>query len=64
MRAAQRLLGIAQARHNEGAGTQLDVLDAQSALTQARGQYVNALRDHSVARARLLRATAADVEKR
>jgi len=63
VRTAQRSLDIAQARHNEGAGTQLDVLDAQSALTQARGQYVNALRDHSVARARLLRATGADVEK-
>ena len=60
VRTAQRSLEIAQARHNEGAGTQLDVLDAQSALTQARGQYVNALRDHSVARARLLRATGAD----
>jgi outer membrane protein TolC len=63
VRTAQRSLEIAKARHNEGAGTQLDVLDAQSALTQARGQYVNALRDHSVARARLLRATGADVAK-
>jgi outer membrane protein len=63
VRTAQRSLEIAKARHNEGAGTQLDVLDAQSALTQARGQYVNALRDHSVARARLLRATGADVAR-
>jgi outer membrane protein len=64
VRTAQRSLEIAQTRHNEGAGTQLDVLDAQSALTQARGQYVNALRDHSVARARLFRATGADLQTR
>jgi outer membrane protein TolC len=64
VRTAQRSLGIAQVRHNEGAGTQLDVLDAQSALTEARGQYVTALRDHSVARAQLLRATGVDVGMR
>jgi outer membrane protein len=61
---AQRSLEIAQVRQNEGAGTQLDVLDAQSTLTQARGQYVNALRDHSVARAQLIRATGADLQAR
>ena len=64
VRTAQRSLEIAQSRHNEGVGTQLDVLDAQSALTQARGQYVNALRDHSVARAQLFRATGADLQAR
>ena len=64
VRTAQRSLDIAQTRHNEGAGTQLGVLDAQSALTQARGQYVTALRDHSVARARLFRATGADLQAR
>ena len=64
VRTAQRSLEISQARRNEGSGTQLDVLDAQRALTQARGQYVNALRDHSVARARLFRATGADLQAR
>ena len=61
---AERSLEIAQSRYNEGAGTQVDVLDAQSALTRARGQYVNALREHSVARARLLRATGANLQWR
>ena len=64
VRTAQRSLEIAQTRYNEGAGTQVDVLDAQSTFTQARGEYVNALRDHSVARARLVRATGADLQKR
>jgi outer membrane protein len=63
VRTAERSLEIAQARYNAGAGTQVDVLDAQSALTQARGQYVNALRDHSVARSRLIRATGSDLQK-
>ena len=40
VRTAQRSLDIANSRYNEGAGTQLDVIDAQSALTQARGEYV------------------------
>jgi outer membrane protein TolC len=62
VRKAQRALELAQIRYNEGAGTQVDVLDAQSALTDAHGQYVDALRDHSVARATLLRATGGDLK--
>ncbi len=61
VRKAQRALELAQIRFNEGAATQIDVLDAQTALTDAHGSYVNALRDHSVARASLLRATGADL---
>jgi outer membrane protein TolC len=64
VRTAQRALEIAQSRYNEGVGTQLDVLDARSTLTQARGEFVNAVRDHSVARASLLRATGADLQRR
>ncbi len=63
VRTAQRALEIAQSRYNEGAGTQLDVLDARSTLTQARGEFVNAVRDHSVARARLIRATGGDFQR-
>jgi hypothetical protein len=59
----ERSLEIAQARYNESACAQVDVLDAQSTLTQARAKYVNALRDHPVARAQLIRATGADLQK-
>jgi outer membrane protein len=64
VRKAERALELAQIRYNEGAGTQVDVLDAQSALTQAHGSYVDALRNHSVARATLMRATGADLKWR
>lgn len=40
----------------------LDVLNAQTALTEARGSYVDALRNYSVARATLIRATGADLQ--
>ena len=62
VKTAHRSLELSSIRYNEGAGTQIDVLDAQSALTQAHGQYVDALRDYSVARARLIRATGADLQ--
>lgn len=64
VRTAERALEIAVRRYNEGAGTQLDVLDARNTLTAARGQYVDAVRDHSVSRARLFRATGADLQRR
>jgi outer membrane protein TolC len=46
-----------------GAGTQIDVLNAQTALTDARGSYVDALFNYSVARATLIRATGADLQR-
>jgi outer membrane protein len=49
-------LRLAQARFNVGAGTQLDVLSAQTALTEARTIYVQALYDYNVAVAGLERA--------
>jgi outer membrane protein TolC len=58
---AVRALELAQARYNEGAGTQIDVLNAQTALTEARGLYVDALRNCSVSRAGLMRATGSDL---
>jgi outer membrane protein len=54
---AVRALELATSRYNVGTGTQIDVLNAQTALTDARGSYVDALRNYSVARATLVRAT-------
>jgi outer membrane protein len=59
---AEEALRLAEARMNAGSGTQLDVLDAQTALTQARTTQAQALHDYSVARARLQRAVGEDME--
>jgi len=53
---AEEALRLANARADAGTGTQLDVLSAQTALTEARSTQVQALRDYAVARARLERA--------
>jgi outer membrane protein len=53
---AEEALRLARARSEAGTGTQLDVLSAQTALTDARTTQVLALHDYSVARARLERA--------
>jgi outer membrane protein TolC len=53
---AEEALRLARARSEAGTGTQLDVLSAQTALTEARSTQIQALRDYSVARARLERA--------
>ncbi|KAF0176847.1 MAG: Outer membrane efflux protein [Limisphaerales bacterium] len=53
---AEEALRLANARTEAGTGTQLDVLNAQTALTEARTTQILALRDYSVARARLERA--------
>lgn len=58
---AVEALRLASARSEAGAGTQLDVLDAQTALTDARTTEVVALRDYLVARARLERAIGQEV---
>jgi outer membrane protein TolC len=59
---AQEALRLAEARMAAGSGTQLDVLDAQTSLTQARTTQVQALHDYAVARARLQRAMGDDME--
>ncbi|HEY3863239.1 MAG TPA: TolC family protein [Verrucomicrobiae bacterium] len=59
---AEEALRLAEARHHAGTGTQLDVLSAQTALTQARTTRVQALHDYAVARARLQRALGEDME--
>jgi len=54
---AEEALKLARIRYNEGAGTQIDVLNSQTSLTQARGSYVSGLQNYSVAYASLVRAT-------
>ncbi len=58
---AEEALRLAVVRSDAGTGTQLDVLNAQTALTEARTTQIQALRDYAVARARLERATGASV---
>ncbi|MBX3734427.1 MAG: TolC family protein [Verrucomicrobiae bacterium] len=53
---AEEAVRLAMARNDAGSGTQLDVLSAQTALTDARTIHALALRDYSVALARLERA--------
>jgi outer membrane protein TolC len=53
---AEESLRLAKARADAGSSTQLDVLDAETSLTQARSTKIQALRDYDVARARLERA--------
>lgn len=58
---ADEALREANARATAGTGTQLDVLDAETALTQARTTQVQALHDYDVARAKLQRAIGEDM---
>ena len=44
--AAQDQLRLAQDRYRLGAGTALEVSDAQNAVQQAEGDYVNAVYDY------------------
>ena len=53
---AEEALRLATSRYDAGSGTQLDVLGAQTSLTEARTTQIQALRDYIVARARLERA--------
>jgi len=47
---------IAQEKYKVGMGTNLDVIDAQLALTQAKTNHVKALYDYNVSRAKLAKA--------
>jgi len=58
---ADEALRLANSRAEAGTGTQLDVLDAQTSLTQARTTQIQARRDYLAAKARLERAIGADV---
>ena len=53
---ADEAVRLAMARNDAGSGTQLDVLSAQTALTDSRTTQSLALRDYAVALARLERA--------
>jgi outer membrane protein len=63
---ADEALRLATARAAAGTATQLDVLNAQTALTEARTTQVQALHDYAVAKAKLERAMgqAVNVDKR
>jgi outer membrane protein len=56
---AEESIRLAEARYAAGTGTQLDVLSAQTALTDARSNEAQALYDYNVAIASLERATGA-----
>jgi len=53
---------IAQVRYSAGVGTNLDVIDAQVALTQARTNYVQALYDYNTNKAKLEKAIGVPVQ--
>jgi outer membrane protein len=58
---AEEALREANARAEAGTGTQLDVLDAETSLTQARTTQITAQHDYAAARAKLERAIGADL---
>jgi outer membrane protein len=58
---AEEALREAKQRAEAGTGTQLDVLDAETSLTQARTTQIEALHDYATARARFERAVGSDL---
>ncbi len=60
---AEEALRLATARNDAGSGTQLDVLSARSALTEAQTTQILALHGYEVARARLERAIGVNVPR-
>src|SRR5262249_61333666 len=58
---AEEALRLATSRYDAGSSTQLDVLNAQTALTEARTTQIQALHDYAVARPRLDHAIGQDV---
>ncbi|MCP4229362.1 MAG: TolC family protein [bacterium] len=62
VRLAERGYEIAEARYNAGLMTNLEVLDAQSALTQTQLGYYSALNDYFVTRMDLLKAMGTIIE--
>jgi outer membrane protein TolC len=47
---------IAQRAYSAGVGTNLDVMDAELALNQAKTNYTNSLFDYNISKARLDKA--------
>lgn len=58
---AEEDVHIAQVRYAAGVGTNIEVLDAQVALTKAKTNYTAALFDYNVGLAKLRRATGAGI---
>ncbi len=59
---AQEDFNIAQVRYNAGVGTNLDVIDAQLALAQAKTNYIQALYDYNTSKAKLDKAMGIEVK--
>lgn len=53
---AEEDVNISQVKYNAGAGTNIEVMDAQLALTQAKINYIQALYDFNVSKAKLDKA--------
>src|SRR6516162_2189184 len=62
--AGVRTVDLAQTRYFTGIGSEVELLDAQKALTDARIFYAASLRDYSVAYSQMLRATGEDLRWR
>jgi outer membrane protein TolC len=60
---AEEALRLADSRYQAGSSTQLDVLTAQTSLTQARTTQIAALFNYAVARAKLSRAIGFEVSQ-
>jgi outer membrane protein len=54
---------IAQVRYSAGVGTNIDVIDAQVALTQAKNNYIQAMYDFNTSKANLTKAMGVPVEE-
>jgi outer membrane protein TolC len=50
---AEKVLEMTQANYKYGAATTLDVVDAQTAVSSARGNLLRGLHDYSISRANL-----------
>lgn len=61
---ARENLSIQQARFEAGVITLLDLLDAQSDLYEAESNYLQAVFDYNIARAKFFNALGADIEER
>lgn len=53
---SKRDYGMAQERYDAGIGTNLDVMDAEVAMTQAKNNYIQAIYDYNMSRAQLSKA--------
>jgi outer membrane protein TolC len=59
---AQEAYDIAVNRYNEGVGTNIDVVDSQSALTLASSNHTQALCDYNIALARIENSMGGDLK--